>query len=187
MRRIGILMGFIAGIALLAGCSKNLDAYVQDCMTIQKDGTIQDVSVEDFSDGNYDMSNLEQFITEEITNYNTEAGSEHIILEQLETENKLAKLELSYDEMEDYNSFNNTDYVLASLADSNLSGSMTAVSDGSSVSAADIEDKEYQVLQITDAVRVAFQGKVLYYNSAVTVEDDVFLTSGEGIAIIVFK
>ncbi len=187
MKRKGILIGLLFGIVLLAGCSKGLDSFEANTMTIGKDGTIQDVSVEDFSDGNYDMNNLESFINDEIADYNDSAGTESIILGQFETENKLAKLQLNYTTMEDYNNFNNTDYSLTSFADSTISGSVTSVSDGSSVAIADIEDKEYQVLKVADAMNIIFQGKAVYYNSDVTENNGVFTSSGEGTAIIIFK
>lgn len=187
MKRKGILIGLLFGIVLLAGCSKGLDSFENNTMTIGKDGTIQDVSVEDFSDGSYDMKDLEGFINTEIADYNTSVNAEPITLGQLENENKLVKLQLNYTTMEDYNNFNHTDYTLDSFADSKLSGNVTSVSDGSSVSVADIEDKEYQVLKVTDAMDITFQGKALYYNSYVTEDDGIFTSSGKGTAIIIYK
>lgn len=187
MYQKSILTGFLLGILLLTGCSGNLDSFDNNTMTIEKDGTIQDVSVEDFSDGDYDMDNLESFISEEVTDYNTSAGAEHITLVRLETENKLAKLQLNYLTMEDYNSFNHTDYVLTSFADAVISGNVTSVSDGSRIAVTDIEDKEYQVLKVTDAMNITVQGSVLYYNSYVTEEDGVFVSSGKGTVIIIFQ
>ena len=187
MKRKSLVIGLLLGTIVFTGCSKGLTAVGNNTMTIDKDGKIQDVSVEDFSNGNYDMGSLEQFINDEIEKYNTEAGSDSIVMKQLETENKLVKLQLSYSGMDDYNSFNNTEYKLDNLADVKLSGNLTMVSDGSTVAAADIEDKNYKVLQVTDSMDITFKGKALYYNSYVTVADGVFTSDGKGTAVIIFK
>ena len=174
-------------IFLMGGCSKQLTEYQENTLTINKDGTILDISVEDFSEGNYDMSNLEQFIRDEVTDYNAKNGDDRVVLNELNTDNKLARLELLYQSMDDYNAFNHTEYTLKDLIDTTLSGTMISAQDGSEIPASDVEDKDYLVLEVTDAMNLEFQGKVLYYNEYITAQDGTYLSSGEGTAVVVFK
>ncbi len=183
-----LLLSAVCFVLMLGGCgTKDVTSYDQNTLTIGKDGTIKEVSVENFADGNYNMQELEQFVSSEISTYNQTAGGERITLVELNTDNKLAKLQLNYASMEDYNQFNRKDYSLQSFADSALSGSLADVSGQTEVAVSEIEDKGYQVLKVSDAMELAFEGKPLYYNSYVTVSNGVYSSNGEGVAVVVFK
>ena len=179
MKRKFILIHLLLGFLILTGCSGNLDGYAVNTMIIEKNGTISDVSVEDFSDGTYDMQELEAYIETH--------GEDKIILQQLETENSLVKLQLDYASMEDYNSFNHTDYELSSFADTVVNGEFTSTADGSSIRSSDIDAAGMMVLKVQDAMNIVCKGKVLYYNTNVKEQDGVFSATGDNTAIIVFK
>lgn len=187
MKRKFILIHLLLGFLILTGCSGNLDGYAVNTMIIEKNGTISDVSVEDFSDGTYDMQELEAYINTEIDEYNETHGEDKIILQQLETENSLVKLQLDYASMEDYNSFNHTDYELSSFADTVVNGEFTSTADGSSIRSSDIDAAGMMVLKVQDAMNIVCKGKVLYYNTNVKEQDGVFSATGDNTAIIVFK
>lgn len=187
MRQKHLLTVLILGTVLLTGCSGNLDSVAVNTITIEKDGTIADISVEDFSDGNYDMTKLENFIDAEVADYNSQAGEGSITLDKLETENKLVKLQLNYADMEDYNAFNHTEYELTDFDASALSGSFTTAADGSQIKPGDMKEPDMRVLQVQDAMNIVCKGKVLYYNSYVTESNGTFTASGEGTAVIIFK
>lgn len=187
MKKKHLLIGLVLGAMLLTGCGSRLDSITENTMTIEKDGTITDISVEDFSEGDYDMADLESFVNSEVADYNADAGEERIVLEAFDTENKLAKLELSYTDMEDYNSFNHTTYELCGMGETTISGNFTSVADGSEVKASEITDSDAKILKVADAMNISCKGKVLYYNEYVTEENGTFTASGEGVAVIVFK
>lgn len=186
MRQKYLLAGLVLGTIFLAGCGSSFDSVTENTMTIEKDGRIQDVSVEDFSDGDYNLNDLQEFIDTEIADYNAKAGEESVVLKQFDIENQVARVQISYTDMEHYNAFNHTSYELEALEDVKLSGSFTAA-DGSSVSAADISEANGQVLQVEDAMNIVCKGKVLYYNENVTETNGTYTASGEGTAVIVFK
>lgn len=187
MKHKHLLTGLVLGTILLTGCSGNMDTITVNTITIEKDGTIQDISVEDFSDGNYNMANLEEFINTEISDYNSKAGEGSIVLDSIQTDSSLIKLQLSYADMEDYNAFNHTEYEYSNFEEAALTGDFTSAADGSTVKAADINDTGMKVLKIGDATNIICKGKVLYYNSYVTEENGTFSASGEGTAVIVLK
>lgn len=187
MKQKHLLKGLALGVLLLTGCSSNLDSVTVNTMTIEKDGRLQDVSVEDYSGVDYDMSSLEEFINQEISDYNTQAGADSVVLSKLEIDGTMVKLLLSYADMDDYNAFNHTSYEYGNLTDMKLSGDFTSVADGSTVKAADIQDAGVKVLKIEDAMNIVCKSGVLYYNSNVTAENGVFTASGEGTAIIILK
>lgn len=187
MKQKHLLAGLILGTILLTGCGSSFDSVTGNTMTIGKDGTISDVSVEDFSEGNYDMADLEAFVNAEIADYNSEAGEDSIVLDAIDTENKLVKLQLTYSGMDDYNAFNNTEYQLEGFEDVKLSGEFTSVADGTKVSVGDMTDSGMKVLKVEDAMNIICKGKVLYYNDNVTEDNGTYIASGDGEAIIVFK
>lgn len=187
MRHKHLLVGLVLGTVLLTGCGSKMNSITENTIIIEKDGTISDVSVEDYSTGNYDMAGLEAFINDEIADYNSEAGDGSVVLEKLDTESELVKLQLSYSDIEDYNAFNNTDYVIEGLSAANLSGEFTSVSSGSQVRVADMTETDLQVLKVKDAIDIVCKGKVLYYNGNVTEENGTYTASGNGEAVIVFK
>lgn len=187
MKQKHLLTGLVLGTLLLTGCTGNVDSVTANTITIEKDGSIRDISVEDFSDGSYDMTKLEEFINAEIEEYNSQTGENRIVLDDIQTENSIVKLQLSYTGMEDYNAFNHTEYEYSSLAEAGLTGEFTSAADGSTVKAADMNDTDLKVLKIEDAMNIVCKGKILYYNSFVTEDDGTFSASGEGTAVIVLK
>lgn len=187
MKRKHILAALVLGIILLTGCSGNLDTVTINTMTIEKDGTIADVSVEDFSNGNYDLSKLEDFINAEVSDYNSEAGEGSIVVDQIVTEGNIVKLRLNYAGIADYNTFNHTEYELTDFASTSVSGMFTSTTDGSSVKPGDMSDPDMKVLKIQDAMNIICRGKVLYYNADITENNGTFTASGEGTAVIIFK
>lgn len=177
----------LLGTALLTGCSDSLDTVTVNTLTVERDGTIADIAVEDFSDGNYDMTKLENFINAEVEDYNTQAGEGSISLDKLETESEIVKLQLRYADMEDYNAFNHTEYELTDFDASELSGSFTSVADGSQIQPGDMDETGMKVLQVQDAMNIVCKGKILYYNSYVTESNGIFTASGDGTAVIIFR
>lgn len=187
MKRRLLITGIMLSAVLLSGCTGGVDSITTNTMTIHKDGSIEDVSVEDFSDGDYEMTALEQFITDEVNDYNTEYGEDSIVIKSLQTENSLAKVQLTYEDMEDYNAFNHTEYRLQEASEAGLSGELIAAADETAVKASDIELTGLKVLQVSDAMEIVCKGKVQYYNSYVTQVNGTFTANGEGTAVIVFK
>ncbi|MBQ8983835.1 MAG: hypothetical protein IJ079_09645 [Lachnospiraceae bacterium] len=186
--KINLIMMMLLSLLLIGGCGKQeITDYNNNTMTIGKDDTIRDVSIEDFANGDYNMQDLEQFVNNEIGKYNSDAGSERITLADFNTDNKVARLQLVYASIEDYNSFNHTEYSLKSWSDSVLTGSLTSVADQQEVPVSEIEDNEYKVLSIDDAMDLVFEGKALYYNSNITARDGVYTANGDGTAVVVFK
>lgn len=182
-----LIVGIMLSAVLLVGCTGGMDSIMTNTMTVHKDGKIADVSVEDFSDGDYSMTDLEQFVTNEVNAYNTANGEGSIEIKEIQTENSLAKLKLTYQDMTTYNAFNHTEYVLADAAQAELTGDLIVKSDGTTVKATDIDTDGLKVLEVSDAMDIVCKGKVQYYNSYVTEVNGTYTANGEGVAVIVFK
>lgn len=187
MKQKHFLTGLVLGTLLLTGCTSNVDSVTENTITIEKDGSIRDVSVEDFSDGSYDMTKLEEYINTEITEYNSQAGENRIVLDEIQTDSSIVKLQLFYTNMDDYNAFNHTEYEYGSLEDAGLTGEFTSAVDGSTVKAADMSETGLKVLKVEDAMNIICKGSIVYYNSYVTEENGTFSASGDGTAVIVMK
>lgn len=182
-----MLTGLLLGAVLLTGCSKNIADITTNTLSVAKNGEIHDVSIEDYSDGNYKVDELQGFIDGEVAAYNEQAGDECIKVDEFLLDGQVARIQLTYDDMKAYNAFNRTNYELKDLADANLSGEFTAVTDGSKVQASSITEEGLKVLVVTDATDIHVAGKVLYYNSGVTKNESTYAATGEEPAVIVFK
>ena len=187
MKQKHLLIHLMLGLLLLTGCSSGLDSITENTMTVDKDGRLHDVSVEDFSGMDYENEKLEEFVNQKITEYNTQTGTEAIVLEKLEINDDIVKLMLSYNNIEDYNAFNNTAYTLSNLSDAGLSGEFISAADGSKVKAEEIQDDTLKVLKIEDSMNIICKGNIQYYNSYVTKENGYFSSTGDGTAIIIWK
>ncbi len=172
--------------AVLAGCaSKGMANATENTIVFDKGGTITDISVLDFSDGSYDMADLEGYINTSVEAYNQTAGGEKIKVNSVDTTGTPVKSSLTYATMEDYNAFNGAEDSVEPAA--TLSeGTYTAAVDGSSVATKDVPTEGLITLRLKEARVVKLPGQLMYYNEHVTVGDTI-KTDGEGEAILLYE
>ena len=126
------------------GKEKNVDDVVIDKTSIIGDinentiklnpnGTVIEISCEDFSDSSVDISTLEDFVNSEIDNYNTEAGVSKISLVEYQEKGGLVKTAIQYSDVATFNAFNMSDMIQglynAGLAEDALVSEVTSSND----------------------------------------------------------
>lgn len=215
--KYGSLVLSMAMIMGLSGCGGSVEfAPTQTSIFIQKDRTISSAEIESFDNSGfdtprYDAAELQQFVEEAVSAYNSEkAGTTAVrveekseetlpvAIEKLEVKDNVATLILNYAGTEEYLEFNGTtdyvavqDLIVGTVADGNTSGLDYAgmvKADGTAADAAEIKEEEkYSLVSVTGDVVVKVEGKVQYMSSGVTLIDENTVQTPEGTSYIVFK
>lgn len=190
MKRIRLMALLVTSVCLLTGCSTDAKKYDKNTLVINGNGSLIEIAVEDFKDSSVKAEDLENYIDEQIDEYNGDSGK-LVKKSYMDTDDmSKVKLALSYKDIESFNGFNLLECTLddyVNVKEDVLKGNFTSA-DGKSVKVADFTDTENaEVLILSEATDVVVKGDILYYNEEVQVKDGVAATSGEDNAIIIFK
>lgn len=189
MKKIQLLVLAVMVAGLLSGCGNYAKKYDKNTLIVDGDALIE-VAVEDFKGTSVKEEGLTSYIKEQIDAFNEENGKK-IKQKSIDTEDmSKVKLVLTYKDMESYNEFNLLDCTLdkySNIKESKLDTTYTSA-DGEKVKFDDLEKvKKAKVLMLSEATDIVVKGKILYYNKEVSVKDDIATTSGDKLAIIIFK
>lgn len=190
MKKIQIVWIGAILIFLLTGCSNYTKKYDKNTLIVKGNGSLMELSIENFKDADVSSENIASYIEEEIDDFNDKHGAK-IKEKKLDAKDlKHVKLLLSYKDMKSYNNFNGLDYVLEDYKDvkeSKLTGKFQS-GNQEKVKVEDFEKvKKAKVLMISEPIQVVVKGDVLYYNDAVSMKEDILTTNGKDVAIIIFK
>ena len=192
MRKIKLAIVFVLAVSCLTGCASDAKKYDKNTIIVKRNGAVEEVAIEDYTDSSVQAEDLKAYIEEQITSYNDENGKNSVKKQSLNTEDmSKAKLVLAYKNMEDFDGFNNLECSFADVdevKESDLTGTFESAEDDKSAKKAEIlETKKAKVLTLSEKTNVVVKGTLLYYNDQVTVKDDVISTTGKENAIIIFK
>jgi hypothetical protein len=150
-------------------------------------------SVEDFDKEYYDLSDLQNFVDQEVASYNGEAGADKITVNDVEIKDKKAYLLLTYSGMDQYCAFNNETaaYFIGGVENITLELPTTLITaaDESLASTQDIiKDSNYRILVLNEPYHIIVEGKVQYYSeNASLIDKNEVEGAAEGMTIVVFK
>ena len=192
MRKIKLAIVFVLAVSCLTGCASDAKKYDKNTIIVKRNGAVEEVAIEDYTDSSVQAEDLKAYIEEQITSYNDENGKNSVKKQSLNTEDmSKAKLVLAYKNMEDFDGFNNLECSFADVdevKESDLIGTFKSAEDDKSAEKTEIlETKKAKVLTLSEKTNVVVKGTLLYYNDQVTVKDDVISTTGKENAIIIFK
>ena len=192
MRKIKLAIVFVLAVSCLTGCASDAKKYDKNTIIVKRNGAVEEVAIEDYTDSSVQAEDLKTYIEEQITSYNDENGKNSVKKQSLNTEDmSKAKLVLAYKNMEDFDGFNNLECSFADVdevKESDLTGTFKSAEDDKSAEKTEIlETKKAKVLTLSEKTNVVVKGTLLYYNDQVTVKDDVISTTGKENAIIIFK
>ncbi len=116
-----LLVGLLPCMCLM-GCGE--EAANVSAVTIDQEGKIESVLIEEFDKDYYDVKELSAMTEEEISEYNSLSGSARIVLESAEAieDSSFVKLTMSYESAEDYAAFNETDFFFGTLREAENAG-----------------------------------------------------------------
>lgn len=137
LKKYYILGAVLALTFVLAGCGKE-EAFVSS-VELDKNGAITSTIVEEFDQSLYNLDELSEMASSEVSAYNSECLSERIALESVEMlkDEKTVKMVLKYNSADDYASFNDTALYFGTVQD--------AIDRGYEISA-EFQNAEGQVL-----------------------------------------
>lgn len=166
MKKICSICLVVLVLGMISGCATKYPET--DTVYIQKNGTVQEATVESFDKEYYKEEELKEFITAEIEEYEGTYEKGSVKLKDFLVEEGMAKLMMNYDGYQSYMDFNGRELfagtiVQAIAAGYSFSGDFLEVKDGQTVggSVSDTEGTEGSQT-VTEAVD----------GSAVTAEDD---------------
>ena len=90
-------------------------------ITINKDGSLTETSVEDFDTKEYDAEALKKMINDTISDYNG-SGEEKISLKSLEIKDGIARAVINYASDKDYAAYNEKTFVIGDVSDLDITG-----------------------------------------------------------------
>jgi hypothetical protein len=180
------------------GCSRK-DKYIDtDDVTVstllaRSNGKIQVATIEDFDKPYYDLSELQDFISEQVTTFNKSTGDDKITVNSVEKRDNKAVMLLTYSGMEQYATFNDVTAAYFNGGVENISLDLpTTLVNAKNESLASTEEvlqnDKYKILVLTEPYNVITDGKVKFYSENVTLTEDNKLQSTDGdMSVIVFK
>jgi hypothetical protein len=120
MKKVSILLAAILVVGLFAGCGK----FTSDtnALYIKKDGTIEAASIETFDKDYYEDSELETFIDDEISAYESSGGSGTVKKDSFQIKDGTASLYMTYSGWEAYAAFNEKTLYTGTVADAIAAG-----------------------------------------------------------------
>jgi hypothetical protein len=180
------------------GCSKkdlNIDAeqITSDTLVAKSNGQLQVATVEEFDKDYYQLSELEEFVSEEIKVYNQKAGGDKIAIEDLQLKNNKAVMVLTYSGMDQYAAFNEVTAAYFNGGVTNIPLSLPdklkdAKNDSFINTNEALQNTKYKVLIINEPYDIIVDGKIKYYSeNAVMVENNKIQSAADDMTIIVFK
>lgn len=190
MRKLQIMLMLMCITGVLAGCTNYSKQYDANTLIVNKNGSLVEVSVENFKDSSVDADSISTYVEEQIESYN-DSSEDKIKMKSIDADNiEHVKLVLSYKNIESYDTFNLLEYTLKDIGEvkeSDLTGSYTSSDDKKTKPSDIMAEEKCKVLTISEATDVAVKGNILYYNGEVSVKDGIATTSGKKDAVIVFR
>ena len=167
---------------------KNASVYT---LIMKKNDELIEVAIEDYSETNIASDDISEYVKGQVKIYNSDMEKPTVKVKNLNTKDLTqVKLVLAYKNMHAFNEFNLTNYQmdkLNNIKEEILKGNYTS-KDGETISFSDIKEKDkLQAIIIDDIANIAFYGSVLYYNEEVILHDDIATTSGEDMAVIIYR
>ncbi len=193
MKRLKLWLCMALLVCCLVGCGDRTATYDATTLVVNSDGTFMEVVVEAFDKEYYDASELENFVRNEIQEYNLNKVSTQISLEEVEVEDEIAKVTISYKQDEDYREFNEDTLFVGTVREAMEEGyqfdkAFTEYGKTDNVSVAKVtENGNYGIVITQQSTNVVFPSKILYISEGVTTDGKKEAKTGGEECYIVYK
>ena len=104
---MGILVAFVLGVTACGAEGTSTEEGISNSISIKKDGSIESVIVEDFTESYYNVDDLKAMIQETIADYGKQDPNSEIVLETCEMVDQKVKVVLNYNNADAYSGYNN--------------------------------------------------------------------------------
>lgn len=193
IKKLGLITVATTLMLSMCACGKKEEKDVigdtrENTLSFNSDGTVSEIACVNFSGVLYDISDIEESVKNEVNQYCDSHSKDAVKLVQFKQEEKLVRLAMDYKNLEDYNSFNGTDYRVVPASEIDTSEKLMDLS-GKEVSSEDVLVADYRAFIIDGDYKVVTDGKILYYNEhvAFNTDDATATTDGKGEAVIIYQ
>ncbi|MBQ7971864.1 MAG: hypothetical protein IJ291_00205 [Lachnospiraceae bacterium] len=121
-RKTACFIALILAMGLSACSSQNVNNIGKTTVYVETDGNIVHTIVEDFGMPYYEEEGLRQKAEADVSSYNEETGREAVAMTSLKVENQIVKLQMTYENADDYTAFNNEDLFVGTIAEALAAG-----------------------------------------------------------------
>ncbi|WP_167958229.1 hypothetical protein [Anaerosporobacter faecicola] len=192
-----VLVGAL--VALMAvGCKKGDSSLRAEDVTtntiiVKKDDTVQSSFVEEFDKEYYSKEELEEFIDQEVKEYNDQNGEEQVKMSSIHVADKKASVVFYYHDIEDYANFNGIDTRIFTIEQAGQDSDFLAAefinakTEDSVAKDVVLQEEEAQVLLLQEPVVIKVEGTVLYYSNVKKIAKNEWQADGENLAVVVYK
>lgn len=198
MKKSALFITMLLLLSVLTSCSgKELSLNAEELTTstllAKANGVIQVGSVEAFDQSYYDLTELKNYITTEITAYNKKAGQDKITIDEVIKKGNNAIMVLTYSGMDQYTAFNEVTaaYFSGGVSDVPLDLPATLVNAKNEALASTqeiLQNKDYKILVLYEPYNIIVDGKVKFYSENVKpINSREVQGAAEGITVVVFK
>lgn len=180
MKKAKFAIALIISMIFFSACNQqNPDKIGATTLFVDKDGSVTETIVEDFSMPQYDTEELSLTIAEEVAAYNSEYGADTVALKHFDVENGIVKAQLEYRTASDYEAFNNEAFFNGTISEALAAGYTLDVILQNSANPDETIDL-YQILTMQDKKvlitgipsRLRVPSKILYVSEDVTIIDE---------------
>lgn len=191
----------------LSGCSNQGDQDAglseETSISVHKDGSITAVLTDSFEEAYYQLSELENMITEEITAFNEKEGEDSIKLEEVMSEGGIINVVMTFSDSDYYSDYMGSVFFMGTVSEAlemgaDLDRTLFDVRDmASTINGTQIPDADKSYILITDETMnispVAFEtfGQILYVSGGLIADADNNIARAEGpteaLSYIVFE
>ena len=173
MQRKWMLIGLFLAVLMLTGCTgKTSTAGSQ--IEVGRDGKITAALTESFDKEFYQLSELEDMLRTELSEYNTEAGSQRIELKSIEEKEGTCTLVLDYASWEDYAQYNQEPFFAGTVKEAGEAGvdlNVLLMENGKdhTIGQSEITELEaYHLVAWNGSLPLHVPGKIRYYSEGIT-------------------
>lgn len=186
----------------LAGCKSKLQslsiADIKDeTFLLRSDGSVQSAAYEEFDNYYYREEELEEFMENTIESYNEQQGENVVELTKFKVEEdadgkNYAAAIFTYDSLAVYCEMNGVEAQTYTMKEAKAKGilptTFTVASDGSKTAQKEVSaNEDYKVLAISIKADVYLPSTIKYYTNAMILSSNSVETTGEDVAVIVYK
>ena len=175
INKIGRLAPIIALSVMLCGCGSEKSGETR--ITIDKDGAVTSTIYDDFGEEYYDLSELEDMATREISYYNSEYDSPKITLSDSKTiGDGEVMLSMQFESADDYSHFNQVTFFYGTVAEAqergfSISGDLLD-SNGIKISKEALADySERHIIISSDKTKIVAPFNIEYATRNVVIKD----------------
>lgn len=198
---MGVLAAFILGMTACGTEDASVEENLMNSISIEKDGSIESIIVEDFTESYYSVEDLKNMIQDTITDYRKQDPDSEITLETCEMVDQKVKVVLKYNSADTYSGYNSETLFVGTVQEAYAEGydmnmSLTGTDkEGTKIGRQELLNMGENHIMIMENVikdgtlRVNCYDTILYTGNGITpiAKKKVDVEPTKGYSVIVFK